>query len=347
MTNQLSVKTILVTGGAGFIGSNFIQRLLSTYDYHVINLDALTYAGNLDNLRDIEGDPRYRFVHGDICDAELVDSLMREVDAVVNFAAETHVDRSLMEAGSFIRTDILGAYVLLEAARRHGVQRFLHISTDEVYGDIAPGLSSREEDPLRPRSPYAASKAGAEMQCRAFRETYGLPVVISRGSNNIGPCQHVEKAVPLFITNALTDQPIPLYGDGLQVRDWQYVADHCRALDLILHQGVAGEAYNVGAGNERPNIEVLTAILDLLDKPRSLIRHIEDRPGHDRRYCLDSSKVRALGWTPEHAFEAALEKTVRWYVDNRWWWEKVRSGDFRDYYDRLYGARLAQGRPTP
>jgi dTDP-glucose 4,6-dehydratase len=338
------VKTILVTGGAGFIGSNFVHHLLSTYDYAVINLDALTYAGNLDNLRDIEGDARYRFVHGNICDAELVDSLMPEVDAVVNFAAESHVDRSLMEAGSFIKTDILGAYVLLEGARRHGVERFLHISTDEVYGEIAPGLSSREEDPLRPRSPYAASKAGAEMQCRAFHETYGLPVVISRGSNNIGPYQHAEKAVPLFITNALTDQPIPLYGDGLQVRDWQYVADHCRALDLILHRGAAGEVYNVGAGNERPNIEVLTAILDLLDKPRSLIRHIEDRPGHDRRYSLDSSKVHALGWTPQHAFEAALEKTVRWYVDNRRWWEKVRSGDFRDYYDRLYGDRLARGR---
>jgi len=305
------VRTILVTGGAGFIGSNFIHHLLSAYDYHVVNLDALTYAGNLDNLRDIGDDPRYRFVHGDICDAELVEGLVREADAVVNFAAETHVDRSLMEAGSFIRTDILGAYVLLEAARRHGVERFLHISTDEVYGDIAPGLSSREEDPLRPRSPYAASKAGAEMQCRAFHETYGLPVVISRSSNNIGPCQHVEKAVPLFVTNALTDQPIPLYGDGLQVRDWQYVADHCRALDLLLHEGVAGEAYNVGAGNERPNIEVLTAILDLLDKPHSLIRHIEDRPGHDRRYSLDSSKVQALGWTPEHGFEAALEKTER------------------------------------
>ena len=339
------MNSILVTGGAGFIGSNFVHHLLSTYDYHVVNLDALTYAGNLDNLRDIEGDARYRFVHGNICDAELVDSLMPEVDAVVNFAAESHVDRSLMEAGSFIKTDILGAYVLLEAARRHGVERFLHISTDEVYGEIAPGLSSLEEDPLRPRSPYAASKAGAEMQCRAFHETYALPVVISRGSNNIGPYQHAEKAVPLFITNALTDQPIPLYGDGLQVRDWQYVADHCRALDLVLHRGVAGEVYNVGAGNERPNIEVLTAILDLLDKPRSLIRHIEDRPGHDRRYSLDSSKAHALGWTPQYAFEAALEKTVRWYVDNRRWWEKVRSGDFRAYYDRLYGDRLARGRP--
>ena len=340
------MKTILVTGGAGFIGSNFIHHLLAAHDYGVVNLDALTYAGNLDNLRDIENDPRYRFVHGDICDAELVDGLMREMDGVVNFAAETHVDRSLMEAGSFITTDILGTYVLLDAARRHDVERFLHISTDEVYGDIAPGLSSREEDPLRPRSPYSASKAGAEMQCWAFHETYGLPVVVSRASNNIGPCQHAEKAVPLFITNALTDQTIPLYGDGQQVRDWLYVRDHCRALDLILHRGAVGEAYNVGAGNERPNIEVLTVILDLLDRPRDLIRHIEDRPGHDRRYSLDSSKLHALGWAPEHDFEAALEKTVRWYVDNRWWWEKVRSGDFPDYYDRLYGARLAQSRPS-
>ena len=340
------MERILVRGGAGFIGSHFVRRLLHQHpDYQVTNIDKLTYAGNRDNLREVEEDPRYRFVLGDICDAALVDELVAQADAVVSLAAETHVDRSLLEAGAFIQTDVYGTYVLLSAARRHGVERFLQVSTDEVYGEVPEGHFARETDPLRPRSPYAASKAGAEMQCRAFHETYGLPVIISRGSNNIGPCQHVEKAVPLFVTNALCDQPIPLYGDGLQVRDWQFVADHCRALDLLLHEGAPGEVYNVGAGNERPNIEVLTAILDLLDKPRSLIRHIEDRPGHDRRYSLDSSKVRALGWTPQHGFEAALETTVRWYVDNRWWWEKVRSGAFRDYYDRLYGERLAKAPP--
>jgi len=339
------VKTVLITGGAGFIGSNFIRYLLSKHDYGLINLDALTYAGNLDNLRDVESDPRYRFVHGDIRDAETVRPLMREADAVVNFAAETHVDRSLMEGRDFIETDVLGTYVLLEEARRADIQRFLHISTDEVYGDIAPGLASRESDPLNPRSPYAASKAGAEMQCRAFFETYGLPVVISRGSNNIGPYQHPEKAVPLFVTNALDDQPIPLYGDGRQVRDWQYVEDHCAALDLLLHHGEPGEAYNVGADNQRPNIEVVHTILALLDKPRSLIRHVEDRPGHDRRYSLDSSKIHALGWAPRHDSQAAIEKTVAWYVDNRWWWEKIKLGQYREYYQQQYGQRLAGAPP--
>jgi dTDP-glucose 4,6-dehydratase len=341
------MKSILVTGGAGFIGSNFIHYLLANYDYRIINLDALTYAGNLDNLRDIDGDPRHRFVHGDICDPDTVRPLMREVDAVVNFAAETHVDRSLMEGRSFIETDVLGTYVLLEEARQADIQRFLHISTDEVYGDVPPGVASREEDPLRPRSPYAASKAGGEMQCRAFFETYGLPVLITRASNNVGPYQHPEKAVPLFITNALDGQPIPLYGDGRQVRDWQYVADHCQALDLVLRQGEPGQAYNVGADNERPNIEMVENILTLLNKPMSLIRHVEDRPGHDRCYRMDSSKVRALGWSPSHDFWAAIEKTVAWYVEHRWWWEKIKLGQYREYYERQYGERLAKASPTP
>jgi dTDP-glucose 4,6-dehydratase len=339
------MKNILVTGGAGFIGSNFIHHLLARYDYEVVNLDALTYAGNLDNLRDIEGERRYRFVRGDICDAEAVRPLMGEVDAVVNFAAETHVDRSLMEGRSFIETDVLGTYVLLEEARRAGIERFVQVSTDEVYGDVSGGAASREVDPLRPRSPYAASKAGGEMQCRAFYETYGLPVVITRGSNNVGPHQHLEKAVPLFVTNALEGEPLPVYGDGGQVRDWQYVEDHCEALDLVLHSGEAGEAYNVGAGNERSNMDVVHTILDLLEKPGDLIRHVEDRPGHDRRYSLDSTKVRELGWKPRHDFGAAIEKTVAWYVENRWWWEKIKLGQYREYYQRQYGQRLAETPP--
>jgi len=340
------VKRVLVTGGAGFIGSNFIRYLLEVdLSVHIVNLDALTYAGNPDNVRDLEGNPRYRFVKGDIRDAALVRRLMRGVDAVANFAAETHVDRSLLAGGEFVLTDVYGTYVLLHAAHEEGVARFLHVSTDEVYGVPPPGASSVETDTLRPRSPYSASKAGGEMLCAAFFETYGLPVVISRGSNNIGPYQHVEKAVPLFITNALLDEPLPVYGDGRQVRDWQYVRDHCRALALLLERGEPGEAYNVGAGNERANIQVAEAILELLGKPKSLIRFIADRPGHDRRYSLDSSKVRALGWTPEHGFESALEKTVRWYVDNRWWWEKVRDSAFQQYYRELYADRLARATP--
>jgi dTDP-glucose 4,6-dehydratase len=339
------VRTILVTGGAGFIGSNFVRHLLARHEYHVINLDKLTYAGNLDNLRDVEDDARYRFVHGDICEHEVVGRLMREADAVVHFAAESHVDRSIMDPGEFIQTEVYGTFVLLNAAREHRIERFLHISTDEVYGPSLPGQRFTEESPFRPRSPYAAAKAGGELQVHAFRETYGLPVVIARPANNIGPYQHPEKAVPLFVTNALDDQPLPLYGEGLQVRDRLLVDDHCQALDLLLHRGELGEAYNIAADNERPNIEVAEAILDMLEKPRSLIRFVEDRPGHDERYSLDSGKIKALGWAPQHDFRAALERTVTWYRDNRWWWEKTKSGAWRDYYERQYGQRLAEARP--
>jgi len=339
------MRTILVTGGAGFIGSNFVRRLLATHDYQVVNLDKLTYAGNLDNLRDVADDKRHRFVQGDICDRELVGRLMAEADAVVNFAAETHVDRSLVDAGAFIETDVYGTFVLLEAARHADIERFLHISTDEVYGPRFPDKPARETDAFAPVNPYAASKAGAELQCQAFFRSYGLPVVISRSRNNIGPRQHPEKAVPLFVTNALDDQPLPVYGEGLQMRDRLYVDDNCEALDLLLHRGEPGEAYNVGADNERPNIEIAQAILDLLDKPRSLIRFIEDRTQHDARYSLDMSKLRALGWAPRHDFDAALQKTVGWYRDNRWWWEKVKSGEYRDYYVRMYGRRLAEAKP--
>ncbi len=339
------MRTILVTGGAGFIGSNFIRHLLAKYDYRIINLDKLTYAGNPDNLRDIENDARYRFVHGDICDSELVTRLIGEADAVAHLAAESHVDRSLMDSGAFIQTEVYGTYALLEAARQRGVERFLHVSTDEVYGQSLGDQQFTERDPFRPRSPYAASKAGGELLCHAFVETYGLPVVVARPANNIGPRQHPEKAVPLFVTNALDDQPLPVYGRGLQVRDRLYVEDNCEALDLLLHRGEAGEAYNIAAGNERTNIEVAEAILELLEKSKSLIRFVEDRPGHDQRYRMDAAKTRALGWSPKHDFRSAMEKTVDWYREHRWWWEKIKSGPYQQYYEHLYGKRLAEAKP--
>ena len=339
------MRTVLVTGGAGFIGSNFVHHLLAHHDQRVINLDKLTYAGNLDNLRDIQEDRRYRFVQGDICDGELVGQLMAEADAVVNFAAETHVDRSLEDAGAFIQTDVYGTFVLLEAARQAKIERFLQISTDEVYGQSSAEQRFTEHDPFRPRSPYAASKAGGELQCRAFGETHGLPIIVARPANSIGPRQYPEKAVPLFITNALDDQPLPVYGEGLQVRDRLYVDDLCQALDLLLHHGEVGEAYNISADNERTNVEVAETILELLEKPKQLIRFVEDRPGHDQRYRMDSQKMRALGWSPRHDFTAAIEKTVAWYRENRWWWEKVKSGPYRAYYQRMYGRRLSQARP--
>ena len=341
------MTTYLIPGGCGFIGSSFILRLLATdRQAKVINLDKLTYAGDPANLRDIEHDPRYRFVHGDICDPALVEELMGEADAIVNFAAETHVDRSLMQPGSFIQTDVYGTHILLEAARRHpNVKRFLHLSTDEVYGDVPEGVASLETDALHPRSPYSASKAGGEMQCRAYVETYGLPVIIARPANNVGPRQHIEKFVPLCTTNALNDEPLPIYGDGRQVRDWLFVEDNCEALDLLLREGQPGEAYNIGADNHRYNIEVAEAILEALEKPRSLIRFVEDRAGHDRRYCVNFAKIRALGWTPRHDFSTGLEKTVRWYVENPWWWESTRAGQFQEYYRQQYGKRLAEARP--
>ena len=342
---MLDDARILVTGGCGFIGSNFILHLLERYPgCSLVNLDKLTYASNQANLRDVEGDPRYRFVQGDICDGELVDGLMAEVDVVFNFAAETHVDRSLMEAGSFILTDVLGTHVLLDSARRHpNVKRIVQVSTDEVYGEMSPGAWAKESDPLHPRSPYAASKAGGDAQCIAFFETYGLPVIITRAANNIGPRQHIEKMVPLFVTSAMRDELLPLYGDGRQVRDWLYVEDHCRALELIAREGEPGEVYNIGADNHEENIRLAKALLQLLEKPLSLIRFVEDRKGHDRRYAVDSSKLRALGWAPQHDFLSALERTVQWYQESRWWWEPIYAGPFREYYQRQYGERLAGG----
>ncbi|MDP2935383.1 MAG: dTDP-glucose 4,6-dehydratase [Dehalococcoidia bacterium] len=342
------MRRFLVSGGAGFIGSNFVRHLLNAHpDYHVTVLDKLTYAGNLDNLLDVQDNPRYRFIKGDICDAALVGAIHESPDrphVVVNFAAESHVDRSLLDPGSFLRTDVQGTYVLLEAARKHVVELFLQISTDEVYGSILEG-SFKETDPLNPSSPYAASKAGGDMLALAYHTSFGLPVVITRSSNNFGPYQYPEKFIPLFVTNAIDGEPLPLYGDGLQVRDWLYVLDNCRAIDLVIHQGAPGEVYNVGASSERVNLEVAEGILRVLGKPRELVRHVTDRPGHDRRYSLDSAKLRSLGWAPSRSHEEAMEETVRWYFDNQWWWRKIKSGEFLEYYRQNYGERLRGGQP--
>ncbi len=336
------MKRLFVAGGAGFIGSNFVRHMLSKYpDLAIVNFDKLTYAGNLDNLRDVENDPRYRFVRGDIADPAAVRAAIEGCDAAINFAAESHVDRSLLEAGAFAKTDVLGTVVMLTTVRDLGLGRYLHVSTDEVYGDIPPGASSRESDPIHPRSPYAASKAGGDMQCLAFHESFGVPVIVTRASNNFGPYQHPEKALPLFISNAVDDQPLPLYGDGRNVRDWLFVEDHCTALDFLLHEGRPGEVYNIGGGNERENIDVLRQMLALLGKPETLIRFVADRPGHDRRYSLDSSKLRSLGWAPAAPFETRLAETVNWYRENRWWWERIKSGEYRQYYEQQYGWRLA------
>jgi dTDP-glucose 4,6-dehydratase len=334
---------VLVTGGAGFIGSAFVRGLLkSEPEAQVVVLDKLTYAGNLDNLRPVRDDRRFRFVQGDIGDAALVSSLVASVEAIVNFAAETHVDRSILDAGSFIDTDVRGTWVLLEAARQAGLAKFVQVSTDEVYGEVALG-DSVESDPVRPRSPYAASKAGGDLLVQAYAVTHGLPVAITRGSNTIGPYQYPEKVVPLFVTNALEGQPLPIYGDGGALRDYLYVDDHCRGIASVLREGLPGEAYNVGGGNQVNTIELGRAILDLLGRPHDLLRYVPDRPGHDRRYSLDTSKLRGLGWRPEHDFSQALEATVRWYVDNRWWWEKLKSGEYRDWYRRNYLERGGLG----
>jgi dTDP-glucose 4,6-dehydratase len=327
---------ILVTGGAGFIGSNFIRLILRKYpDYEVINLDKLTYAGNLDNLKDVELDQRYRFVHGDICDETVVNQVMDNVDVVVNFAAESHVDRSISGPADFIMTDVFGTYVLLESARQHGVDRYVQISTDEVYGSIREG-SFTEEDRLEPSSPYSASKAGGDMQVMAYHKTYGMPTIITRSSNNFGPYQYPEKIFPLFITNALEGKKLPLYGDGANVRDWIYVIDNCEAIDLVIHKGEVGQIYNIGGGNERDNLTITKMILAALGKSEDLIERVADRPGHDFRYSIDSSKIKALGWSPSHNFEEALRETVDWYVNNRWWWEKIKSGEFKHYYRQQY-----------
>ena len=334
---------LLVTGGAGFIGSAFTRRVLARHpDVSVTVLDKLTYAGNRANLADIDGDPRFEFVEGDIADADLVGRLAAEVDTIINFAAESHVDRSIEEPDAFIRTDVYGTFVLLEAARRNRHVRYLQISTDEVYGHVPEG-SSAETDVLHPRSPYSASKAGGDLLVGAYHTTYEVPTLLTRASNNFGPYQYPEKIIPLFVTNAIDDEPLPLYGDGLQIRDWLYVDDHCDALELVLAEGAPGSTYNIGGGNELTNIELTRRVLEIMGKPMSLVRSVPDRAGHDRRYSVDTSAVRALGWSPRHDFETALQLTIDWYRGNEPWWRPLKSGEYREYYRRQYGDRLASG----
>jgi dTDP-glucose 4,6-dehydratase len=331
----------LVTGGLGFIGSAFVRLVLRERPGVAVTvLDAMTYAANPKNLASVAGDPRYRFVRGDIRNAGEVDEAIGDgVDAIVNFAAETHVDRSILDPEAFIATDVLGTHVLLEAVRRHEIGRFLQVSTDEVYGDVAEG-ASREDDPLRPRSPYAASKAGGDLQVLAYRHTYRTPVVITRGSNTYGPYQYPEKLIPLFVTNLLDGKPVPVYGDGLQVRDWIHCDDHARGILHVLEHGADGEVYNLGGGNARTNLEIARVLLDETGRPwDDYVRHVTDRPGHDRRYALDCAKARALGWAPAIDFERGLRETVRWYRDNEAWWRPITSGDFREYYRRQYAQR--------
>lgn len=338
---MLEGKCLLVTGGAGFIGSNFIHYILKKYSStKVINLDKLTYAGNLDNLQDIEDDPRYEFIRGDIRDKKLVEEIFSRVDMVVHMAAETHVDRSIMDAGEFVLTDVFGTFVLLEALRKSEIELFLHVSTDEVYGSREVGFFG-EGDPLNPSSPYAASKAGADRLAHSYVVTYGLPVVIIRPSNNYGPYQYPEKFIPLFVSNAIEDKDLPLYGKGENVRDWLFVEDHCHAIDLVLQRGVIGEVYNVGANTEVCNIDVAEQIVRLLEKPASLIKFVKDRLGHDMRYAVDCTKIHALGWKPQTGFTEGLEQTVRWYQTNTDWWRKIKyqSEEFKRFHEDYYKER--------
>ncbi len=334
---------LLVTGGCGFIGSNLVRMVLAERPgWRVVNLDKLTYAGNPENLADQAANPRYRFVHGDVADGPLVGELLRQerIEAVLHLAAESHVDRSILSAAVFIETNVRGTQVLLEAARETGVGRFVHVSTDEVYGSLGPEGLFTEETPLDPSSPYSASKAGSDLLALAYGRTFGVPVVVTRCSNNYGPYQFPEKLIPLMIANALRDLPLPVYGDGLNVRDWIHVEDHCRGLLAALERGRAGEVYNFGAASERRNLDIVRQVLERLGKPESLIRFVTDRPGHDRRYAIDAAKARReLSWAPAHRFEEALAETVRWYVAHRPWWERILSGASRDYYDRQYGGR--------
>ncbi len=330
---------VLVTGGAGFIGSHFVKHALARHeDWRVTTLDKLTYAGRIENLADVMQHPRHTFARGDVANPTVAGPLVRAADLVVHFAAETHVDRSIMGAGDFITTDVYGTFVLLEAAREAGrLQRFIQISTDEVYGSVAEG-ASKETDELRPRNPYSASKAGADRLAYSYWATYGVPVVITRASNNYGSNQFPEKVIPLFITNAIDDLPVPLYGDGQNVRDWLHVRDHCEALDLLIEAGEPGEVYNVGGGNEVRNLDLTRMILQLLDRPPSLIQPVPDRPGHDRRYCLDTDKLRGLGWQPSTAFESGLRDTVTWYQQNTGWWRAIKeSSKFQSYHQAQYG----------
>lgn len=338
------MQSILVTGGAGFIGSNFVKYMLQNYpNLRVINLDKLTYAGNPENLRDVESNPNYHFVKGDICNQELVEYVVKrfEVDVIVNFAAESHVDRSILGPEVFVKTNIFGTQVLLEVTKKFKLEKFIQISTDEVYGSLGPEGKFTENMPLLPNSPYAASKASADLLCRAYFKTFGVPVVITRCSNNFGPYQFPEKLIPLMIINALNDKPLPVYGDGKNVRDWIYVIDHCRAIDFVIQRGKHGEIYNIGASNEWQNIDIVRLILKKLGKPESLIKFVADRPGHDRRYAMDWSKIKnELGWEPIYSFEEAITETINWYIQNEEWWKRIISGEYQSYYQIWYGERL-------
>lgn len=337
------MKNILVTGGAGFIGSAFVRYMVTKYPhYNIIVYDKLTYAGNLDNLLPVDDEENYRFERGDIAHRETVQRVLQQyqIDTVINFAAESHVDRSILAPDAFIHTDVVGVYIMLDEAHKHGVERFVQVSTDEVYGDVEMGFS-KEGDAFLPNSPYAASKAGGELMVRAYHVTHGMNTVITRGSNTFGPYQYPEKLLPLFITEAIDASPLPLYGDGMQVRDWLYVDDHVTGIDVALHHGVAGEAYNIAGENQQYNVDVVKSMLALLGKPESLIKHVPDRQGHDRRYAMNCDKLRALGWQRGYDFEHALETTVRWYQSNEWWWRKIKTGEYLEYFKRQYAERLA------
>ncbi|MCI6930506.1 MAG: dTDP-glucose 4,6-dehydratase [Methanobrevibacter boviskoreani] len=335
------MTTVLVTGGAGFIGSNFLRYMVNKYpNYDFINLDALTYCGNLENLKDIEDKDNYSFVKGNVCDRELVNGIVENVDYIVHFAAESHVDRSIEDPGIFIKSNILGTQTLLDASKKNDIRKFLQVSTDEVYGSLGPEGYFTEQTPLQANSPYSASKAGADLMVRAYHNTFDLPVNITRCSNNYGPYQFPEKLIPLMISNAIENKELPVYGDGKNIRDWLHVYDHCTGIDLVLHKGKAGEVYNIGGHNERANIDIVKLILNELDKPESLIKFVSDRLGHDRRYAIDSSKIRRdLGWRPKYTFEEGIIETIHWYLDNQDWISKVKSGQYQEYYNKIYKDR--------
>ena len=337
---------LLITGGAGFIGSNFVRHIFNKYpDYTIINLDKLTYAGNLDNLKDIAdiaGDgSRYRFVRGDVSDKAVVESILTDgVDAVINFAAESHVDRSIDDSRIFVDTNVVGTTILLDACLKYKINRYVQISTDEVYGSLGPTGKFSEITPLAPNSPYSASKTSADLFVRAYYETYGMNTLITRCSNNYGPYQFPEKLIPLFITNAYGDNELPLYGDGMNIRDWIFVTDHCCAIDLVLHKGIPGQVYNIGGNEEKDNTEITKTILKAMNKPASLIKYVKDRPGHDRRYAIDDTKIKKeLGWTQEYDFETGMNETVKWYLDNKEWWDKIKTGEYLEFYSRWYEGR--------
>ena len=335
------MQTLIVTGGAGFIGSNFVRYMLTKYpDYRIVVLDALTYAGNLDNLADVWKNPNFSFFQGDINNAELVNNLAQNADVIVNFAAESHNDRAILDPDAAVKSNFNGVFTLLEAARKFGHERFHQVSTDEVYGTT--DAIFREGDPLEPNQPYSAAKAGGELMVRAYHQTFGVPTIVTRGSNTFGPYHYPEKIIPLFITNLIDDKPVPVYGDGMQVRDWMYVLDHCKGIDIALHQGTPGEVYNVGAENDRPNIEVVRLLLELLGKPESLISYVKDQPGHDRRYSLDCTKMGTLGYAPEKdRFEERLRETVDWYIANEAWWRKIKDKqrDYQEFMRQWYAER--------